>query len=170
MQYSTENGRLEFMSGTEVRILLHNIRSAQNIGSIFRTADALGVARIYLSGYSPLPVDRFGFPVKEIAKTALGAERNVPWERAASPARLIERLRHEGFVIVGIEQDKRAVDYKKFHPTPRTLLILGNEVRGISAQLRNRCDALIEIPMRGTKESLNVSVAFGVAAFRLFDV
>lgn len=157
------------MERPEIRVLLHNIRSAQNVGSIFRTADALGVMRIYLSGYSPHPVDRFGFPVKEIAKTALGAERHLPWEAVASPARLIERLHEEGFDIVGIEQDERAVDYKTFRTKKSTLLILGNEVRGMSSSLRGYCDALIEIPMRGKKESLNVAVAFGVAAFRLFD-
>lgn len=157
------------MNNREVRLLLHNIRSAHNVGSIFRTADALGVSRIYLCGYTPSPIDRFGFPNKEIAKTALGAEKHIPWEHVSRPSRIIELEKKNGFSVVGIEQDERSVDYKLFHPSPKTMLVLGNEVRGLSAALREKCDTIVEIPMRGKKESLNVSVAFGVAAFRLFD-
>jgi tRNA G18 (ribose-2'-O)-methylase SpoU len=157
------------MASTDVRVLVHNIRSAHNVGSIFRTADAFGIHRIYLSGYSPLPIDRFGFLQREIQKTALGAERNIPWENVSSPSRLIEMLRREGFSIVGIEQDTRSVDYREFRPSRRMLLLVGNEVRGISSALRRRCDVLISIPMRGKKESLNVSVAFGVVVSRLTD-
>jgi 23S rRNA (guanosine2251-2'-O)-methyltransferase len=104
-------------------------------------------------------------PQKDIAKTALGAERALPWERAASPEAFITRLREKGWHIVGIEQDPRAIDYRAFRPTGPTLFILGNEVRGISPALRHKCDTLVEIPMRGTKESLNVSVAAGVVLF-----
>lgn len=158
------------MYAQDVRVLLHNIRSAHNVGAIFRTADALGVSRIYLSGYTPSPVDRFGRPVKEIAKTALGAEQTIHWEYAKSPAKFLRTLKRDGFGVVGIEQDKRAIDYKTFKPGKKVLVIVGNEVRGISTGLRQQCDALIEIPMKGRKESLNASVAFGVAAFRILDV
>jgi len=153
----------------DIRILFHNIRSAHNVGSMFRTADALGVSRIYLSGYSPLPLDRFGRPVKEIAKTALGAEHSVLWEKISSPPRLIKKLKREGFEIVAIEQGERAVDYKKFLAKGKVLILVGNEVRGVSKSLRDQCDVLLDIPMRGKKESLNVSVAFGVVLFRVFD-
>ena len=153
----------------DIRILFHNIRSAHNVGSMFRTADALGVSRIYLSGYSPLPLDRFGRPVKEIAKTALGAEHSVLWEKISSPPRLIKKLKREGFEIVAIEQGERAVDYKKFLAKGKVLILVGNEVRGVSKSLRDKCDVLLDIPMRGKKESLNVSVAFGVVLFRVFD-
>ena len=153
----------------DVRVLLHNIRSAHNVGAMFRTGDALGVSRIYLSGYTPCPVDRFGRPVKEIAKTALGAERTIPWEYAKTPAKFLRALKQEKFDIVGVEQDPHAVDYKAYRAGKRTLVVVGNEVDGIAKKLRQKCDALIEIPMRGDKESLNVSVAFGIVMFRMFD-
>ncbi|PIR84156.1 RNA methyltransferase [Candidatus Kaiserbacteria bacterium CG10_big_fil_rev_8_21_14_0_10_51_14] len=163
----------------EVALLLHNVRSAHNVGSIFRTADAAGVSRIYLSGYTPRPVDRFGRAQKEIAKTALGAEGYIPWEYAESPSLFIERLRKKHWSIVGIEQDGRAHDYRSCKLKNPTLCIVGNEVRGMSRALRAQCDRLIEIPMRGRmvrhahhprhsgrgKESLNVSVAAGIILF-----
>ncbi|MBI2030025.1 RNA methyltransferase [Candidatus Kaiserbacteria bacterium] len=149
----------------QTALLLHNVRSAHNVGSIFRTADAAGVSAIYLSGYTPTPVDRFGRTQKEISKTALGAEHTIPWEYAAGPAPLIKRLKKEGWRIVGIEQDARAIDYRTLTPDRPTLFILGNEVRGISPALRDQCDVLIEIPMHGKKESLNVGVAAGIVLF-----
>jgi 23S rRNA (guanosine2251-2'-O)-methyltransferase len=151
----------------DVAVLLHNIRSAHNVGSIFRTADAAGVKKIYLSGYTPTPVDRFGRPRKEIGKTALGGELSVAWEYRSSPATIIAKLKKDGWRIVGVEQDARAIDHRSFKADGPTLVVLGNEVRGISKQLRKQCDALVEIPMRGKKESLNVSVAAGII---LFDV
>ena len=153
----------------EVAVLLHNIRSAHNVGSIFRTCDGAGVAKVYLSGYSPTPLDRFGRPQKDIAKTALGAEHSIVWEYARSPQTIVRRLKRDGWHIVGLEQDERAIDYRSFKCAGSTLFILGNEVRGISSALRRACDTLIEIPMHGTKESLNVSVAAGVALFRVLD-
>jgi tRNA G18 (ribose-2'-O)-methylase SpoU len=149
----------------EVAVLLHNIRSAHNVGSIFRTADATGVANIYLSGYTPTPIDRFGRPHKEIGKTGLGGETSVTWKYYKTPTQLIATLRKAGWQIVGVEQDARSVDYRTFTATGPTLFIFGNEVQGISGALRSRCDVLIEIPMRGTKESLNVSVAAGIILF-----
>src|SRR5580704_7174209 len=100
----------------EIALLLHNIRSAHNVGSIFRTADAAGVAGIFLSGYTPSPVDRFGNARKDISKVALGAEKNIPWEYEKTPDRIISRLREEGWQIVGVEQDKRSIHYRKFKP------------------------------------------------------
>lgn len=151
----------------QTALLLHNIRSAHNVGSIFRTADAAGVSRIYLSGYTPMPVDRFGRAQKEIDKTALGAEKTISWEYANVPTVFIKRLKKENWRIVGIEQDARAQDYRAFTLDRPTLFILGNEVRGISPSLRKQCDALVEIPMHGQKESLNVAVAAGVVLFRV---
>ncbi len=150
----------------EIALLLHNVRSTHNVGSIFRTADAAGVRKIFLSGYTPTPTDRFGRLRKDIGKTALGAEMSVPWEQVASPVVLIARLKRDGWQVVGVEQDARAVSYKDFAPSPRMLFVLGNEVRGLSPSLRDQCDVLIEIPMHGTKESLNVSVAAGVVLFQ----
>jgi len=149
----------------EIAVLLHNVRSAHNVGSVLRSADGAGASAVYLSGYTPVPVDRFGRPQKEIAKTALGAETSMRWEYATSPVVVIERLKKEGWTIVGVEQDARSIDYRKFVAAARTLFIFGNEVRGIAPALRDRCDALIEIPMHGQKESLNVSVAAGVILF-----
>src|SRR3989338_11012438 len=106
----------------EVRVLLHNMRSAHNVGSMLRTAEALGVTRVHISGYSPCPIDRFGRPVKEIAKTALGAESIVPWKHHEDPMEIIAELKQEGFVVVGIEQDARAQDYKTYEPSEKTLV------------------------------------------------
>lgn len=149
----------------EVAVLLHNIRSTHNVGSIFRTADAAGVSRVYLTGYTPTPTDRFGRVQKDIAKTALGAEKFLPWEHRVSPARLISKLKKEGWEVVGVEQDARARDYRTFRVKGKTMLVFGNEVTGISKDIRKRCDSLIEIPMHGKKESLNVSVAAGIVLF-----
>lgn len=149
----------------QTALLLHNIRSAHNVGSIFRTADAAGVTRIYLTGYTPTPTDRFGRPQKEIAKTALGAEHTILWEYAETPVPFIKSLKKDGWRIVGIEQDARAIDYRTLTSDRPTLFILGNEVRGISPALRDQCDVLIEIPMHGKKESLNVGVAAGIVLF-----
>lgn len=154
----------------DTRVLLHDIRSAHNVGSMFRTADACGISRIYISGFTPAPTDRFGRAVKEITKTALGAEEVIPWERTESVATFIASCKREGFSVVGIEQDHRAVDYKEYLAPQKTLVVVGSEVPGISSELRDLCDVLVEIPMRGKKESLNVSVAFGVALFRILGV
>ncbi|MBI5470299.1 RNA methyltransferase [Candidatus Kaiserbacteria bacterium] len=150
----------------EVALLLHNIRSAHNVGSIFRTADAAGVSRIFLTGYTPAPVDRFGRVQKDIAKTALGAEKFVEWESSKNIKNQISKLKNKGWRIVGVEQDVRAKDYRKLKMRSKTLFILGNEVRGISRSLRAQCDVLVEIPMCGKKESLNVSVAAGIVLFQ----
>lgn len=153
----------------EICVLLHNIRSAQNVGSIFRTADAIGVKEIFLSGYSPSPLDKFLRPVSGIAKTALGAEKSIPWSVVPDVEKHIQSMKDHGYHVVGLEQDTRAIDFREFHVHQKTLFLVGNEVEGISESLRNQCDTLIEIPMKGMKESLNVSVAFGVALFRITD-
>lgn len=151
----------------EMYVLLHNVRSAHNVGSIFRTADAAGVSHIYLSGYTPTPVDRFKRAQKDIAKTALGAEQTVPWTYAKTPMSIVKTLRSQGVHIVGIEQDTRAHKYRDFVCIQPVVFIFGNEVRGMSPELRDACDDLIEIPMRGKKESLNVSVTAGIILFSL---
>ncbi len=149
----------------DIRVLLHNVRSAHNVGSIFRTADAAGVSHVYLTGYTPTPLDRFKRPQKDIAKTALGAHMSVPWTFARKPSSIMRMLRAEGVRIVGVEQDERAHPYHAVTGTQPTVFIFGNEVRGLSQELRNACDELVEIPMHGKKESLNVSVAAGIILF-----
>ncbi|MFA6464084.1 MAG: TrmH family RNA methyltransferase [Candidatus Paceibacterota bacterium] len=154
----------------KVQLVLHNIRSAHNIGSIFRTADAVGVSKIFLTGYSPRPIDKFGKPQKEIAKTALGAEIDIPWEYEKNVSKIIKKLKAEKTQIIAIEQSKNSSDYKKIKPKFPVAFILGNEVKGISKQLLGSCDVIAEIPMVGNKESLNVSVSAGVALFRILNI
>ena len=149
----------------EIAVLLHNIRSAHNVGSVFRTADGAGVSKVFLSGYTPLPTDRFGRTQKEIAKTALGAEKYLQWEYQKSPLTIISSLRKIGWEIVAVEQDAKSIDYRKFKLKKPTLFILGNEVNGIEKSLLKKCDVILEIPMLGKKESLNVSVTAGVILF-----
>lgn len=161
------------MSKRQYAVLLPNIRSAHNVGSIFRTADAVGVTACYLSGYTPRPVDKFGRPQKEIAKTALWAEKYIPWEYEENTTKLLKRLKREGYLVVAIEQDDTAVDYKKFKipkSAEKILFVVGNEVEGLSLAERKLCDHFVEIPMKGEKESLNVVVSFGIAIFRICNV
>lgn len=150
-------------------LILENIRSAQNVGAMFRTAEAAGIATVYLVGYTPAPIDRFGRPQKEIAKSALGAEHLVRWEQIDSMHTLVHKLKAEGVMVVVLEQHERSVDYKTVVPTGDVALIVGNEIDGVSAEAIALADVCVEIPMRGQKESLNVSVATGIALFRLLD-
>lgn len=149
--------------------IFHNIRSLHNVGSMFRTADAAGVGKIYLTGYTPLPADAFGNTRAEITKTALGAEHVVPWEQKKDIGALLSSLRKQGIYIIGLEQHARAVDYRRVKPKKSWALVVGNEVRGLSKAVLQKCDIIAEIPMRGKKESLNVSVAFGVALFAMHN-
>jgi len=149
-------------------LLLHNIRSAHNVGSLFRTADGVGVEHIILSGYTPDPVDRFGRARNDIAKTALGAEQTLSWEHIVDPLDIVSRYQNEGVQVVAIEQHSRALDYREVEIVLPTLCILGNEVEGLPDIVCDAVDIVAEIPLRGTKESLNVSVAGGVALFQFF--
>ncbi|MBI5621764.1 RNA methyltransferase [Candidatus Falkowbacteria bacterium] len=141
--------------------ILQNIRSLYNVGSLFRSADGLGVDKIFLCGYTGTP------PRKEISKTALGAETTVPWEHHHQTARLIKQLKKDGVQIVALELTKGAVDLKTFKPKFPLAIILGNEVLGITPAILKLADAVVQIPMRGGKESLNVSVAGGIAGYIL---
>ncbi|MBI5140285.1 MAG: TrmH family RNA methyltransferase [Candidatus Vogelbacteria bacterium] len=157
------------MSNKKLILIIDNIRSVYNIGSIFRTADAVGVSKIFLVGITPHPVDRFGRERKNLSKVALGAEKIIPWEHAATLNILIKKLRATKTTIVALEQAENSVDYKKFKPIFPMALILGEEVSGIKKATLKLCDSIIEIPMRGQKESLNVSVSAGIAMFRILD-
>lgn len=150
-------------------VIVHNVRSLHNVGSIFRTADASGVLKIYLTGYTPSPLDEMGRVRKEIKKTALGAEKNVEWGAEKNISKLIKKLKKDGVQIIALENTKNAMNYEAFKPAFPAALILGNEVRGLSPALLKKADAVIKIPMRGRKESLNVSVAFGIAAYKLLE-
>jgi tRNA G18 (ribose-2'-O)-methylase SpoU len=151
--------------------VLHNIRSLHNVGSILRTADAVGMEKIYLCGYTPAPFDEFGLPRGPLVKTALGAEHTVAWERCASTTRLLDKLRTEGKKIFAVEQNKRSVAYQRVRLSKKqfanAVLVVGNEIKGVSPAVLSRADKILEIPMFGKKESLNVAVAFGIVAYGL---
>src|SRR3989338_7068675 len=151
-------------------LILYNIRSVENVGAMFRTADAAGVSKIYLTGYTPCPLDRFGRIRKDLAKSALGAENFVPWEQKKSITPLLLKLKKEKFLIIGIEQDKNSINYKKVKLRSKNAFIVGAEVTGIPKSVLKKCDIIAEIPMWGKKESLNVSVALGIALFRMLGV
>jgi tRNA G18 (ribose-2'-O)-methylase SpoU len=148
-------------------LILPDIRSAINVGAIFRTADAVGIDKIYLTGWTPRPTDKFGRVQKDIAKSALGAETWIPWEYKEKIMPLITKLKKDGYKIIAIEQDKRAVDYRKIKSSQKVAIIMGPEVLGLDKKVLDKCDIIAEIPMYGKKESLNVSVACGVALFRI---
>ena len=155
----------------KIFLILHNIRSVHNVGSLFRTADAIGVSSLYLTGFTPTPVDRFGRARKDLAKVSLGAQLTVPWEQRKSLRSLLRALRSAGARIVALEQHPRAIDYKKLRVKKESAIavVVGNEVSGIPESILTLCDTIAEIPMRGRKESLNASVAAGIFLFRLFD-
>lgn len=148
-------------------LILPDIRSAINVGAIFRTADAVGIDKIYLTGWTPRPTDKFGRIQKDIAKSALGAETWIPWEYKKGIITLLNKLKKDGFKIIAIEQDKRAVDYRQVKIKEKIAIIVGPEVLGLSKKVLDKCDMIAEIPMHGKKESLNVSVACGIALFRI---
>lgn len=163
------------MKKEEIYVVLNDIRSIHNVGSIFRTADAAGVSKIFLTGYTPTPLDRFGRPRKDLAKVALGAEKSVPWEYEKSTQAIIKKIKKAGVFVVAIEQSPRSVHYKKIaldlknHDISHVAFVYGNEVDGISPDILNECDAVAEIPMAGKKESLNVSVSAGITLFGMLD-
>lgn len=158
-------------NNSEIVVILHNIRSVMNVGAILRTMECLGVKRAFASGWTPSPDN--GLPhvrekiARELNKTALGAEEVVDFKYSDSITDLINELEHDGFRIVGLEQDDRAMSLPKYDPSGKVALLLGEEVHGIEQEFRNLCDDLIEIPMRGRKESFNVSVAAGIALYSL---
>jgi tRNA G18 (ribose-2'-O)-methylase SpoU len=152
-------------------VILHQLRSLYNVGSIFRTADAVGVEKIYLGGVTPRPIDEFGRPRKKLAKVSLGAEKYLSWEKVGSTSRLINKLKREGYKILAIEQSRKSTLYYKFkmrhYHLNKVVLVLGNEVRGLPSSILAKADKILEIPMLGQKESLNVAVAFGIVAYYL---
>ena len=145
-----------------VDLVLLNIRSRFNVGAMFRTADAVGISRIYLLGYTPRP------PHKEIDKVALGAEKTVPFSSHATPLLYLKNLKKRGYSLVALETGRKTIkyfDYKR--PKKKIALIVGHEVSGIDPKILKLCDAIISIPMRGRKKSLNVGIAVGIVAYRI---
>ena len=154
-------------------LILHNVRSLHNVGSLLRTSDAAGVSKIYLSGITSAPTDILGHPRSQITKVSLGAENSIPWEKlgnSVSPQpllKLVKQLHEEKYVICALEQSKTSTPYTKLSQikNDKLALIVGNEVKGLSPSILKTVDYIVEIPMRGHKESLNVSVAAGIALF-----
>ena len=158
----------------KVYLILHRIRSAYNVGSMFRTADAMGVDKIFVTGFTQRPSDQeYSFQTKAekmLSKTALGADKYVKWEGYKNISTIIEKLKKEKIEIVALEQDGKSIDYRKFKLNKNSqglALIVGNEPKGIDKRLLKKCDKIIEIPMRGKKNSLNVAVACGIAGYKL---
>ncbi len=149
---------------TPMVIILDNLRSQNNIGSVFRTADAFRLAGIYLCGITATP------PHREIHKTALGATESVDWKYFETTEEAIRQLRHDGYRLIAVEQVNGGVLLQDFKPAPdeKLAIIFGNEVNGIQNQVLSMCDLAIEIPQSGTKHSLNVSVAVGIVIWDIF--
>ena len=145
----------------QTHLILHNIRSAYNVGSAFRTADGAGVEKIHLCGYTPKP------PHAKLAKTALGATLFVDWEAHKTTEEAIDKLKKEGFAIYAVENaiPNKRVNYKTENYPDKSAFIFGNEIEGISEQILLKCDKIIEIPMRGKKNSLNVATTIGIILF-----
>ena len=141
--------------------LLDDIRSMWNVGSMFRSADGAGVGKLYLCGITACP------PRKEITKTSLGAEEVIPFEYHVSALDAIIPMKSRGVKIVSLEVEERSIPLSSFSPTPPLCLVVGNEVTGVSREVLDASDAIVRLPMRGVKGSLNAAVAFGIAAYAI---
>ena len=146
-------------------IILENIRSAHNVGAIFRTADGAGVSKVFLAGYTPTPIDRFGREQPEIKKTSLGASAELEWEHVERTIDLIPKLQAQGFTVVAVEQSPDSVSLKDFSVPEKIAYIMGNEVAGVDEETLEQCDAVVDLPMLGMKESLNVSTTAGIVMY-----
>lgn len=156
----------------EVTLVLDNLRSVYNVGSIFRTANACGVSHIILCGTTPTPLDKKGEKRKDFAKVALGAEETVSWEYVESTVEKLKLLKEEGYYIIAIEQDEKSTDYKEVNIVGKENIafIIGPEVTGMEEGVLAVSDVIAEIPMLGTKESLNVTIAAGIALYRILGL
>ncbi len=144
-------------------VICHNIRSLYNVGAIFRTCDGAGVDKLFLGGYTGHP------PRKEISKTALGAEEFLSWQHYKNTSLIIKRLREQKVNIIALEQDRRSIPYYNFKAVFPLALIIGNELRGLSKRMLSKADQVIEIPMLGQKNSLNVAVALGIVLYKIVE-
>lgn len=154
-------------------VILDNIRSMHNVGSIFRTADAAGVEKIYLCGITPGPLDKYGRENSKLIKVSLGAEKSVRWEHVSSTVELLDMLKEQDphIEIYALELHPDAINYRELKNFNRatSVLVLGGEVEGLSSEVMKRATRILKIPMLGQKESLNVSVAFGIVVYQFVD-
>lgn len=146
----------------ELHLIAHDLRSRENVGSLFRTADSLGITKLWLTGYTPVPPD------EKISKVALGAERSAAWEQVVDVKELIAQLKERGLPVFALELTPDAIDLKDFRAPDKMALLLGTETTGIAPSLLRVCDGgAIKISQRGVKESMNVAVAAGIASWRI---
>jgi tRNA G18 (ribose-2'-O)-methylase SpoU len=156
---------VENIQRNPIFVLLDNVRSLYNVGSIFRTSDGALIQKLYLTGFTPYP------PRHEIEKTALGSTKSVPWEYIKDPVEVIEKLKYEGIKIVSLEHTDKSIPYYEFRKSDfPACLVIGNEIKGIREDVLKITDIAIEIPMHGIKQSLNVAVAYGIALYDLLRV
>lgn len=159
----------------KVVLLVHNVRSSHNVGSLLRTADGLGIDKVYLTGYSPYPLAPgdtrlphiAAKTTRQIAKTALGAEKSVKWQHEPDINKVLDELKHKSYEIAALEQAPGAIPLHKFKPPLKTALIVGNEIDGLNPEVLAFCSRVIDIPMRGQKESFNVAAAAAMALYYL---
>lgn len=146
-------------------VVLDNVRSSHNVGSVFRTSDALLIDKIYLCGFTSTPPD------KEIRKTALGAENSVSWEYFAFTQEVVQKLKLEGYTVIAVEQVEESTSLADYFPgkDSKLALVFGNEVKGVQQEVVDQCDLAIEIPQFGTKHSFNISVSVGIVLWDLFN-
>lgn len=147
-----------------IHVILHNIRSVYNVGSIFRTADGAGVSRVYCTGFTPTPVDKYGRKRDDFKKVALGAEETVAWE-SGTLSEILTNLNESRSTIVAVEQSPESIDYRDLDVSGDCAFIFGNEVDGLSKDVLEQADAIVEIPMHGRKRSLNVAMAAGIVLY-----
>ncbi|HLA49153.1 MAG TPA: TrmH family RNA methyltransferase [Candidatus Saccharimonadales bacterium] len=156
-------------------IVVHNVRSAHNVGSILRSADGLGIERVYLTGYTPYPPSpgdqRLPYLAqkagRQIHKTALGAEATVRWQHEPDVIKAIDKLRAAGYRIAALEQTSKSLNLAGFKPPGKLALVVGSEVGGLDKMVLELCDSYLQIPMSGQKESFNVAVAAAIALYHL---
>ncbi len=147
----------------ELHLIAHDIRSLENVGALFRTCDSLGVAKLWLAGYTAAPPD------PRIAKVALGAEKSVPYEAELDISEVFDRLETEGIPVYALELTENAQDLASFPAPDRMALLLGTETTGIPPSLLERCEGTLKITQKGIKESLNVAVAAGIASWAILN-
>lgn len=152
---------VSFIPKLPISFLLENIRSAHNVGSIFRTADGMGASKIFLSGYTCKP------PQKDLSKTALGAELAVSWEHNDSPIKLANKIKEQNIQLILLEHTQKSQPLYNLDWNFPLCIVLGNEVDGVSEELIELCDRHVEIPMRGIKQSLNVATAAGIIGYEM---
>ncbi len=168
-------GYIKMSFNRQIIVIAHDIRSCHNIGSLFRTAEGLGIKKIYLTGYTPYPISsedqRLPYIAqkidRQIEKTALGASKNLPWNHDSDIVHTLTFLHNEGFRLIALEQNENSHPLPSFIPSTKTALIVGNEVDGLPDEVLKICDAIIEIPMFGKKESFNVVQAAAMAMYQI---